>query len=386
YLAALAAAADERCDDLGEQTAAQAPAWAVEALGPVPDDEVARAAWKEVAGVAAAHRELVGVDDPDDALGPAPQAGQVEAYASWRAAWRALDRPDADRAEVEMSTGQLRIRVRAHQRERTWAPAYVANELAATHQAADRHRHGATLRRAEADAADEQTRRAELEQQAEQAQALADTLEARAEVLAAADETRAQWYAHTAETRAAAERAQAELSIRDVDQEQPDVRVTAEEWLQAHAAALEAEDPHREITDDHQFADIERQRDTDRHAAGLNGPGTDAAEAAPLDIRQETDHVAPDDHQRDAVRVPTADETSASVDRARRALLELNHRTAIEQQRQLDEERDHELATQRETPDDHSRGAAEPDRDTPHDSLTDVDNAPALELSPLHDD
>ncbi|MGH3460719.1 MAG: MobF family relaxase, partial [Kribbellaceae bacterium] len=42
YLAALAAAADERCDDLGEQTAAQAPAWAVEALGPVPDDEVAR--------------------------------------------------------------------------------------------------------------------------------------------------------------------------------------------------------------------------------------------------------------------------------------------------------------------------------------------------------
>ena len=50
-----------------------------------------------------------------------------------------------------MSTGQLLVRVRAYEREKTWAPAYVANELAGTRQAADRHRHEATVRRAEAE-------------------------------------------------------------------------------------------------------------------------------------------------------------------------------------------------------------------------------------------
>ncbi len=41
----------------------------------------------------AAHRELTGHDDPATALGPPPKAGQTEAYASWRAAWRALGGP-----------------------------------------------------------------------------------------------------------------------------------------------------------------------------------------------------------------------------------------------------------------------------------------------------
>jgi hypothetical protein len=39
-----------------------------------------------------------------------------------------------------MSDGQLRMRVRAYEREQTGAPRHVANELAATIQAAARHR------------------------------------------------------------------------------------------------------------------------------------------------------------------------------------------------------------------------------------------------------
>ena len=103
-------------------------------------------------------------------------------------------------------------------------------------------RPAAALRRVEGEAATDAAQRVELGREAEQAQALAAALDARAEVLEAADEARAQWYAHTAETRAAAERAQAELSSRDVNQDELGDRVSAEEWLQAHAAAVAAED------------------------------------------------------------------------------------------------------------------------------------------------
>lgn len=76
YLTTLAQAADERRAELGRQVADEAPQWAVEALGPVPVDDDARQEWKDAAANAAAHRELVGHDDPADALGPAPKPGR----------------------------------------------------------------------------------------------------------------------------------------------------------------------------------------------------------------------------------------------------------------------------------------------------------------------
>ena len=100
------------------------------------------------------YRELAGHDDRRaDALGPAPQPGQAEAYAAYRAAWRALGRPEVDREETELSDGQLRMRVRAWEREKPWAPRYVGNELAGTRQAAAHQHRVAALRDAEAAAA-----------------------------------------------------------------------------------------------------------------------------------------------------------------------------------------------------------------------------------------
>jgi len=151
YLADLAAAADRRTTQLGRDTAAQPPAWAVEALGPVPtDDAPARQDWERRAGIVAAHRELRGHHDEADALGRPPNAGQVEAYAAYRAAWTALGRPEVQQAEHEMSTGAHRARIRAWEREQAWAPRYVGNELAGTRQAAVHHHQTAQLRRAEA--------------------------------------------------------------------------------------------------------------------------------------------------------------------------------------------------------------------------------------------
>ena len=281
YLTTLATAADDRRTELGELVAAKQPQWAIEALGPLPARRgKERSDWLESAAAVAAHREFVGHDGDDDALGPAPKPGQVEAYASWRAAWRALGRPEADRAEAEMSVGQLRLRIRAYEREATWAPRYVANELAGTRQAADKHRRDAAVRRAEAEVRDAEHEaavdkaadmewRAQRLLEAEQAEALAAALDTRAAELAEADEARAQWYAHTAETRAAADRARAELTARqaagDLGPDEP--AVTAGEWLAATDVEARAEDPHRAITAEHEVADLEAQRDNDHRDA-----------------------------------------------------------------------------------------------------------------------
>jgi len=291
HLDDLAAAADTRRHQLAAAAADQPPTWAIQELGPVPVDEAERDACCQRAGAVAAHRELTGHDDPDIALPGPPKQGQVEAYASWRSAWRALGRDEATRAEVEMSDGQLRVRVRGYQRELTWQPDYVAPEMSGTIQAANRHRATAELRTAEAQHETDAARRTDLEREAAEAGALARVLDDRAAELEKADEIRARWYAHTAETRAAADRALDELACRGIDPDQPDHVITAEEWLAAHTAEQLA-DPHRQITDETDLAEIVEQRATDTRAVDT-APPAEVAETNVADIRdQATDEPA----------------------------------------------------------------------------------------------
>ena len=302
YLATLARFADQRQADLGRQVAEHAPQWAVETLGPVPErDHADRAIWQKQAGIAATYRELAGVEDPIDALGRAPKPGQVEVYAAYRAAWRALGRPEADRAEAEMSTGQLRVRIRAYDREQAWAPPYVANELAGTRQAAQQRRHDAIMRAAEAQAAIDQGKRDRLRDEADHAAALADALDTRIRKLEAVDEARAHWYAHTAETRAAADRARAELSIRqaDADPTTDDSEVTADEWIARDRAEAATEDPHRVITDEHELTDLADAREHDQRTA----LASDAASGDARDVDQVDDHTADSVAERDRGRL-----------------------------------------------------------------------------------
>jgi hypothetical protein len=371
YLAHLATEADDRAAVLGEQLAAAAPSWAIEAFGEPPaEDTHERTVWVNRAAKVAAHRELAGIDADDVALGPAPKPGQPEAYAAWRAAWRALGRPDVDRAEAEMSNGQLRARVRAYEREQAWAPPAVTQELAGTRQQADEERRIATLRAAEADATDNADTAARLREEAEQAKALAAALDARAAGLAVADQARAQWYAHTAATRDAHNRAADELDARGVDN--TDDGPTAEEWQAAHEEAVRAADQHREITDDHDLADVVYQRDTDTieavaadefvEAELVNNQVTSHADGTEYDdntCREKTDQtadasaqvdteqleaLAPSDIRQtaadeerilesDTTRVPAAAETAEAVRRAQRALIEIQQRRAADEDR-----------------------------------------------------
>jgi len=342
YLTDLAETADARARELGAEIAEDPPQWAVESLGPVPEERAALAEWTAKAATVAGYRELAGHDNPADALGPAPTQGQPETYAAWRAAWRALGRPEADRDEVEMSDGQLRCRVRAYEREEPWAPRYVANELAGTRQAMQTHRHTVSIRRAEAEGADPADR-PRLESEAAQADALADLLRERVAQLSAADEARSRWLLHTAGTRAARDRAVMELSARGASRHRDEDLLTAEEWLAEHALADRLEDPHRVIRDEAALAEVTEAREQDFAAADFAPPAADAPAPAPADIR-EVAADEPAEVDEDEVRIPTAEETAATIARAQRALVEIQHRGAAEAEHAAEEARAEQLA------------------------------------------
>jgi hypothetical protein len=211
------------------------------------------------------------------------------------------------------------MRVRAYQREQAWAPRRVANELAGTIQAADQQRANATLRTAQAQAEQDPEARQRLTREAAEAAALADTLEQHTSTLQDLDDAWTQWYVHTAGTRAAADRAHAELANRHVGAQDDGQRVTAAEWLAAHAETLRAEDEHREITEADLAEDLgefERAKAHVRPADTIDLREQAAADDAPAD--------------QDTVRVPTAEETTDSVRRAERALAEIRARDAAD--------------------------------------------------------
>jgi hypothetical protein len=97
FAAEIAALMDERKDRIGEHAATSAPAWAVAALGPVPDGQPERGEWQRHAASVGAYRELSGYDHPADPIGPEPVTGPPDLRAAWHEALAALgpvDGPD----------------------------------------------------------------------------------------------------------------------------------------------------------------------------------------------------------------------------------------------------------------------------------------------------
>ncbi|OLT19361.1 hypothetical protein BJF78_36230 [Pseudonocardia sp. CNS-139] len=349
HLEQLADDADARRVELGQRTAHEQPGWAVEALGPVPEDPIARAQWEHRAGWAAAHRELVGHDDALDPLGAAPAAGLVEKHTMWRTAHEQLDLPDRGPDEAAMSDGQLRCRVAAWEREQTWAPRWVGDALAATSERLGKLRADVAVWRARAadDGALPAGEREQLAAAAAEAEREAGELEAAAERLREADDVRADWYAHTAVTRDHAIRARAELSERGVDVAS-EPTVTAAEWLAEHRAAIAADEATREVTDldVHDEAPVDAQDvpanaedvpdvPTTSEDVPVRGGGTAVeieAETAVPDVRETA--TADPTERRDPKRtrvVPTDDEVAVAVERARAALRELYARGPVDE-------------------------------------------------------
>jgi hypothetical protein len=329
----LADRADDRRHELGERTAVEAPQWAREALGPVPDDPIARADWEHAAGWAAAHRELAGHTDEADPLGAAPPAVLAEQHAAWRAAHDALHLPDGGGDEDELTDGHLRGRVRAMEREETWAPRYVGDDLAAAEHAAQRHRADAQVWAARAETVQDPDDAQRLRDDAAKAQAEADALAERVADLDAADLARARWYAATAATRDAATRARGALEVRGIDPDDPDERVNAAEWLAAHRAEQAAEDAHREIDEATVYDPVQDGERAPQYEA--EGPQLETAVADVRDVSQPDAAEHADPQQRH--RVPTVDETAEAVARAQAALAEIAARREADATREAEE-------------------------------------------------
>jgi hypothetical protein len=133
FLRELAATMDERKARLGEHTAETLPAWAVNALGPLPEGEAERAAWTERASHIAAYRELYGYEHESDPLGPEP-ANSPEARSAWFAGYAAVHRTDEAGLDA-LTDGQLWLRRATYERETAWAPPFAGSQLRAARQA-----------------------------------------------------------------------------------------------------------------------------------------------------------------------------------------------------------------------------------------------------------
>jgi conjugative relaxase-like TrwC/TraI family protein len=343
FITAQTHAADTRRTELGAQAIEAPPAWAVDAFGPPPTDPHERRSWEHKAGIVAAHRELSGHTDPTTPLGAPPKPGQPEHYASYRAAHRALGRPDTDTEEMQLSEGQLRLRIRAWEREKAWAPPNVTHELAGTRQAATRHHNTATLRVAEARAATDPDTRIRLQQEAAEAAALANLLDTQIEQLTEIDDAYSYHLVDTAVTRANAHRAQAALEARHATNPPPTDTTSTQDWLAAEAEARRADDAHRDITDDHDLTHVADHNADDLPTvddATERGP---VAETVVSDIRELAAAETPRPID-DTVHVPTAERTADDLTLARRALAETRQRQALEARHHAEQARSQQIA------------------------------------------
>ena len=270
----LATAMDQRVALLGNQAAMDRPVWALRYLGEVPADPVGRAEWTGRAGAAAAYREERGYADEIEAIGPAPERGSPEQRASWHAAYVALELPEEGREAAAATDGELWARRTAYERDTSWAPPYVADELRDAHIAEDTYRADAVLAWHRADAAADKSERAGALREAGEYGALAQDVGAYREALTEVAEARRRWHAAIEQDRQQALIADAELRRRHPDAELPPLHM-AGEALTGNAANEASGSPS---ADQQMTPDADAQQ-TARPAAPGNGRGPDAEPA-----------------------------------------------------------------------------------------------------------
>jgi hypothetical protein len=246
----LAAAMDARVSLLGRRVAADRPVWALRYLGELPADPVERADWVRRAGAIAAYREERGYAHEAEAIGPAPERGSPELWASWHGAYVALRLPNEGREVASASDGELWAWRAAYARETGWAPPYVVGDLREAHIAEDSYRAGAVLAWHRADAAADPAERARAAREAEELGALAQEVGAYREALTAIAEARRGWHAATEGPRQRALAADSELRRRHQGIELPPLRPSAEQASSARgpsAARDEADASQTEL-------------------------------------------------------------------------------------------------------------------------------------------
>ena len=306
----LAEAMDARRDVLGERMTEDPPEWAVRHLGPVPEDVLERAEWARRAGTIEGYRELYGVDAPNTAIGRLPAKGAVEQRAAWEAAHSALGRTEDQETLARTGDAALREMVSRYEREKSWAPAHMGEELSEARQMVLRYEEKAILAQADADQCEDAAERAELEAQARGYEDLVANLSGRVEVMEQIDAARSAWYEETAPAREAAEAARDELARRGADDQ---------------------------VQNDVQAEDAEQQRDQEVEEELVAEPEYDLDQAPELDweVEGETLDQVPDVREEAELAPALTPEEQEEVDQAL-AAYEQKYRAAAEVEDDVD--------------------------------------------------
>ncbi|MEU9837323.1 MobF family relaxase [Streptosporangium sp. NPDC048047] len=234
---ARAEAMDARVQALGERAVQEPPAWALERLGPVPEDLEQRAEWQQRVAAVEAYREQYQVEAPSTVIGPPPGRGMVTQYAAWEAAYQAMGRTAEEQRLAEASAATLREQVEIWQREQEWAPPSVAEELARVTEQRRTHEQEEALARAQAELVADPEQRVRLSEQAEAARVQAERVAGLGAAIEERHAERESWYERTAALREQAEAALSELIRRKVDQPERQAEPEAEAQRQAEPEA-----------------------------------------------------------------------------------------------------------------------------------------------------
>jgi hypothetical protein len=120
---------DARKERIGEHAAEHDLPWAVNALGPAPEDPLDRLAWQKRAASIGALRELSGYAHPADPIGPEPAAAAPDVRAAWYEALAVLG--PADGPDVRgMPDGRLLHLRDTYPIETAWAPSMSGTSCA----------------------------------------------------------------------------------------------------------------------------------------------------------------------------------------------------------------------------------------------------------------
>jgi hypothetical protein len=237
FMAELAAAMDERVRRIGEHLVVTRPAWVTQALGDVPADPVKQAEWQGRAAALGAYRELYGYDAAEDAIGPEPGRTSPEARGDWHIAFAALGKVEG--IDLRGCTDdQLLLRRAMYERETSWAPSYVGEELRLARLQARTAWENSVLAARRAETATDPSAAERHAALARMWQAMHDKATQIAGMLAAAQETRRQWEALTEPTRRAAIAADLELRRR-----YPDIRLAPLKSAEPESAMGNKADP-----------------------------------------------------------------------------------------------------------------------------------------------
>ena len=122
--------ADQRQAELGRQLAAQAAGVGRAGVGRARQQEpgALRDDWQQRAGLVGHYREVAGITDPAQAIGPVPSA-QPDLAEMFHASVRALQLPDEAALLKAMGQGELEAAVDEHDRAIALAPADVQAEI-----------------------------------------------------------------------------------------------------------------------------------------------------------------------------------------------------------------------------------------------------------------